>query len=144
MPRPRPAVIVAVLVLAAAAAVLVDRLVVTDREAVRARVEAAFDAAKRGDWAAFADALDDDAEWGGRGKEAAVARARRLAGSVPSNAWRLTIDEVTVDGGRATVRGRVSLAGGGVLGQGFEAGGRATLVERDGAWRIASVSEDPR
>jgi hypothetical protein len=143
--QPRPAVIVALLAVAAGVAFLVDRLVVTDREAVIARVEGAFDAAKRGDWDAFAEALDDDARWDGRGKDAAVARAKRLASMVSASTWRLTIDEVTVEGDRATVRGHVSLPGsGGALGDGARADGLAELVERDGTWRIASVSEAPR
>src|SRR5262245_56716570 len=67
------------LLLAVGLGILIERLVVTDAEAIEALLEEANDAAKDREWRRLRPLLSDDFTWQGRDADATVAEIERLA-----------------------------------------------------------------
>ena len=131
---------IALLVLAALGlAFVVERFVVTDREAIFELLGDAAAAVSRDDWEAVGRSIDEAYSARGRDKEALLAWARERWRKSSMRVLILEIVEVTVEGDRATAR---VVAWPGTRFSGFAYPGRVDLVRRDGDWRIDAVAAD--
>ena len=131
---------IAVLLLAAlAVALVVERLVVTDREAIFELIGDAAAAVSRDDWDAVGRSIDEAYSARGRDKEALLAWARERWRKSSMRVLILEIVEVQVDGDRASAR---VVAWPGTRFSGFAYPGRVDLVRRDDGWRIDAVAAD--
>jgi hypothetical protein len=136
MVRPRPRSLLIAALLAVGLGFLIERLVVTDTEAIEALLEEARDAAKDREWARLRPLLSDDFVWQGRNADETVAEVARLAErhgpTMIEVAWgavapaRLRCD-VEVD-----VRARVGLYHHGVR-------VRVTFAKEKDGWRMLEV-----
>src|SRR5262245_3409194 len=79
MVRPRPRSLLIGLLIAIGLGVLIERLVVTDTEAIEALLEEARDAAKERQWSRLPPLLSDPSTGYGRGPDETVAELTRLA-----------------------------------------------------------------
>jgi hypothetical protein len=79
MVRPRPRSLLIGLLIAVGLGVLIERLVVTDTEAIEALLEEARDAAKDREWNRLRPLLSDSFTWHGLGPDETVAELTRLA-----------------------------------------------------------------
>jgi hypothetical protein len=133
----RRPLVVAGLLLAVAAAWTVERLVVTDREAIEALLSETADAAKRGDWAAVRRALVEDFQ--GMEADEVVSWIRGFAGAGVFPGWSLSVEDVAVEGDRAAARATVRLGPYGSY------SGEAGLERTEAGWRVRSIApDDPR
>jgi hypothetical protein len=138
----RTAVVFLSLLAALGLGLLLERWIVTDREAIERLLRDAAESARRGDWDAVRAALADDFE--GEDPARVVERARALASRAPG-AWSLSVEEVLVEGDEAAARVRVHLAGFRPGGGGLAAEGRLGLARTGSGWRVRSIStDDPR
>ncbi|MFO0931361.1 MAG: hypothetical protein U1E39_01480 [Planctomycetota bacterium] len=133
----RPRLLLAVVALAGGLAWLVERLVVTDAEAVEAALERAAADASRGAWDAVADAFDDTYLSGGRDKAAFLAWARAQWNRAALRAITVDVLDVRVEGDRAAARVEARLQP-----YAQRVPGSVDLERRDGAWRIVRVAPD--
>lgn len=136
MVRPRPRSLLIAALLAVGLGVLIERLVVTDTEAIEALLEEARDAAKDRDWGRLRPLLSDGFAWQGRGPDETVEEIARLAqrhgptmidvtwGAIAPSRLRC---DVEVD-----VRARVGL---------YHYGGkvRVTFAKEEDGWRMLEV-----
>jgi hypothetical protein len=137
----RRALAVPAVLLAAVAALLLERWIVTDREAVEELLHEAAEAAERGDWHAVRAAIDDDFE--GMDPDAFVARAHALS-TAGASGWSLRVDDVAVEGDRASARVEVRFSPFSGASP-WNTAGSVGLVRAASGWRIRSVSpDDPR
>jgi hypothetical protein len=83
MVRPRGRSLLLGLLLAVGLGVLIERLVVTDAEAIEALLEEFRDAAKDREWKRIRPVLSDDFAWGQRGPDETVAEVERIAQRYP-------------------------------------------------------------
>jgi len=120
-------------------ALVVERFVVTDREAIFELIGDAAAAVSRDDWEAVGRSIDDAYSVRGRDKEALLAWARERWRKSSMRVLVLEIGEVKVDGDRATAR---VVAWPGTRFSGFAYPGRIDLVRRDDGWRIDGVTAD--
>lgn len=117
----------------------VERLVVTDREAIeRVLEDAAADVSKR-DWDAFAAAVDDGYAERGRDKQAFVGWVRGLYESRHPAGVGVDVADTTVDGDRAATRVVVKP---GAPYAGIRVNGRVEFVRTPAGWRISGVATD--
>jgi ketosteroid isomerase-like protein len=116
--------------------VLVERLIVTDAEAVEAVVEQAADAVKQGDFAALADLLDMDYKGEGGDKDGAIAYAQRIWGQWRPMGLRAAVGQVEVNGDEASAP---TMVRGQVLGRPFGIRVGFGLKRTDDGWRISSA-----
>jgi hypothetical protein len=126
------------LVLALGLGVLVERLVVTDTEAVEALLDEAIAAVKARELGRLRPLLADDFDFHGRGPEAALAEAQRLLDRHRPTLLELTPGPVVVAGSRAEVLLKVrALAYGGAYAGWLALG----LVRERTGWRLLSAAE---
>jgi hypothetical protein len=116
---------------------LVERVVVTDAEAVEAVLERAADDASRGAWDAVADAFDDEYQANGRDKAAFLAWAKAQWTRAALRAITVDVLDVRVEGERAVARVDAR-----VQPYAQRVPGTVDLERRDGAWRIVRLSPD--
>ena len=131
--------LLALVVLVGAAAFAVERLVVTDAEAVERTLEDAAAAVTRGDWAAFTAAVVDDFADRGQDKASFVAWAQDLWRRSQAKSVEVDVGDVRVEGDRAAARVVVRP---GVPWAGVRVPGRVDLVRAGDGWRIESVAAD--
>jgi len=132
--------LVLLLVLAAGGlAWLVERLIVTDAEAIESTVERLAAHASTGRWADFEALLSDDFDspWGDKGK---------FPKAVADLMKRFDVKTAAVTCGQITVRGDRGAAAVTVRGSGAAAGfpvpGRVDLVKTSDGWRVEAVTSD--
>jgi predicted lipid-binding transport protein (Tim44 family) len=126
------------LLAAGLAAFLIERLVVTDEEAIRATIDGAVAAVEHGDFEALREAIDEEYREGRDDRDAAVRRVESLYRTFQPTGLDADVVAVTVngdaDGDRADVRmvlrarshrARVTVA--------------ATMVRRGKAWKVLSA-----
>lgn len=133
----RPRLLLAAVALVGGLAWLVERLVVTDAEAVEAVLDRAASDASRGAWDAVADALDDGFREGGRDRAAFVAWARAQWTRASLRAITVDVLDVRVEGDRAAARVDARLQP-----YAQRVPGTVELERRDGAWRIVRLAPD--
>jgi hypothetical protein len=135
----RPRLVLLAALAAVVVGVVVERLIVTDREAITATIEDDAAAVSRDDWDAVARTIADDYSEGGRDKAALIEWARRLWRS--SGAARVSIDvgDIRVEGDHAAAR--IVVRPGSRL-SGFEFPGRLDFVRTHDGWRIDGVAAD--
>jgi hypothetical protein len=128
------------LLLALGIGVLVERLVVTDTEAVEALIADAFDRLKERDVTGLRPLLSDDFEHRGRGPDEALAHAQGLIDRHKPTLLELRRGPVVAVAPRAQAEVDVkALAyGGGWIGR-----LRLTLRKESAGWRIVGVEEGP-
>ena len=119
-------------------AFVVERLVVTDREAVTALLEDAAAAVSKNDWEKLSGALDDDYAEHGRDRAAFVSYVAGLAKQYKPQGVGIEVAEPTIDGDHAAARVVVKP---GAPFIGVRIDGRVDLVRRRDGWRIVGVSE---
>lgn len=135
-----PGMLVTLLPLLGVAAFVVERLVVTDAEAVEARIEAAAEAADRRDFEALRAYLSRDFSADGRDREAFADWVERQVRAGDPRGIEVDLDEVTVGEGEARVRGELRF---GAWGRTLHAKFEARLVLEEDEWRIVSAREAP-
>jgi hypothetical protein len=135
----RSRLVLAVLAVAALAAWGIERLVVTDREAIEALLDGARASVLREDWDGIRDVIADDYAERGLDRDGAVSWIRDLWRRSQMKSLTLTIDEVRVEGDRAAARVTVSP---GLPFAGARFGGRVELERRTGGWRITGMAPD--
>jgi len=133
----RPRLLLAAVALVGGLAWLVERLVVTDAEAVEAVLERAAADASRGAWDAVADALDEGFREGGRDGAAFVAWARAQWTRAALRAITVDVLDVRVEGDRAAARVDARLQP-----YAQRVPGTVELERRDGTWRIVRIAPD--
>jgi hypothetical protein len=129
----------AVLAFLALAAWGLERLVVTDREAIVALLEGAETSVVREDWDAVAGAIAEDYAERGLDRDGAVAWVRDLWRRSAMKSLTLDVDDLRVEGDRAAAR--VTVRPGLPFG-GTRFGGRVDLERRPGGWRITGMAPD--
>ena len=117
----------------------IERLVISDREAIESLLERAATSVSRDDWDALANALDEEYAEHGRDKQAFVAFVRGLKERHRPQGVGLEIGDTTVDGDRAETRVVVKP---GAPYIGLRIGGRVVLVRSPDGWRIRGVTEE--
>jgi hypothetical protein len=117
----------------------VERLVVTDREAIESLLETSAAAVSRDDWAAFEATIDDAYAARGRDKRAFVAFVRGLKERHKPAGVGIEIGDTAVAGDQAAAHVVVKP---GAPYVGLRVGGRVDVVRSPGGWRIVAVSED--
>ena len=124
---------------AVALAFLIERLIVTDGEAITSLVADDVSAILRDDWDAVTRSIDDDYSERGRDRAQLVAWARDLWGRVQTRALSIDVQEIRVAGDHAAAR--IVVRPGGRL-SGLEFAGRLEFVRRRDGWRIDGVAAD--
>lgn len=130
-----------VLLLAVALGVVIERLVVTDAEALEQLLRDAREAVTERAFERLRPLLSDDFEWQGLGPDDALARVARLTDRAKPT--RLVVDwgEVIVAGDRANVRLRVQVW---VHGGAYPGEAQLTFAREPQGWRvIQAVSFGP-
>jgi hypothetical protein len=129
-------ILVLALVAAPATALLIERLVVTDEEAVTVRIEAASAAVANRDFAALRDALDEEYAADGRDREAAARYVEAQVRRYEPTSLAVDVRDVVVHGDVATAKavltGRTSLYGDSIVVE-------VSLRKRPDGWRITSA-----
>jgi hypothetical protein len=123
-------------VLAPAAAYLIERLVVTDREAVTTLIEAAAGAVANRDFVALKDALDEEYSAEGRDRDEAARYVEAQVVRHEPTAIGVNVRDVAVNGDVATARVGLN-ARAGVYRQRIEV--EVRLRRRPEGWRITSA-----
>jgi uncharacterized protein DUF4440 len=122
-----------------AAAVLawgIERLIVTDREAIEAAVERGARAVERGDWDAVASIFDDEAIEGGRSKSDLVKYVKSSWAASGATSLSAEVLDLTVSGDRASSRIRARPGGRGLAyGEGV-----VSWVRRGDGWKATGIS----
>lgn len=118
-------------------AVGIERLIVTDREAIEDVGEALARTAGAEQWGPFEALLHPDFEYGGRGKSEAIARVRGLIRKYQPISLEVSLYGIEIEGDRATAAGKVTAV---VYGR-LQQVRIETVFERgeDGAWRLRSL-----
>ncbi len=125
-----------VLLLVGGAAFLLERLVVTDAEAVEALVERAADAVRDGDFEALAATLGAEFRVEGRAGEEAVAWIRKLRRNYRPLGIEAEVGDVEVAGDRAVAPTVVSMT---VLARPVRLGAAVHCRLIDGQWLITAA-----
>jgi hypothetical protein len=136
----RPGNLLLVLLFAGVVAYIVERLVVTDIEAVEMVVAEATEACRRGDFDALREHLSEDFEYldgssRPHDREASVRAVRVAFGLFRPIGLATRLNDVAVTGETATARATVSASGGR-----FEV--RLSLRREDGRWRLTGATSD--
>lgn len=139
MPALSPRRIVAFLLAFAALGYGIERLVVTDREAIEELLERAAATVSHDDWDGFAATVDDDFAARGRNKPAFVAFVRTLKDRYKPGGVGLEIGGATINDDRAAAP-VVVLPGAPYVG--MRVGGHVDLVRTGAGWRIAAATVD--
>ena len=126
------------MLLAALLAWGVERLVVTDREAIESLVEGAAAAVNRDDWDAVATAFDEEITAGAKTKAALLAWIRDAALRVHPTSLSAHVLDLKIAGDRA--RARVHASGGSNTGP-FGVSAEVDLARREDGWKITGISE---
>ena len=137
LPLTRPRLLLAAVIAFGGLAWLVERLVVTDTEAVTAVLDDVAAAASRGDWEAVAAAIDDDFLEAGRGKDAFLAWAKGQWKSASLRGIALDVLDVRVEGHQAAARVEATLQPYAV-----RVPGRVDLERRGDAWKLVRAAPD--
>jgi len=116
----------------------IERLIVTDREAIETLVEGAAKAVSKGDWGGFAAAIDDAYAERGQDKKDFVAWVRTTYDRYHPGDVGVEVADTTVEGDHAATRIVVKPS----FPAGYRFGGRVELVRSPDGWRIAGVASD--
>jgi len=106
--RPRPSLWLGALIVLGGLVFLVERLIVTDAEAVEALVERAAEAVREGDFEALAATLAPGFTLEGRSREEAVDWIRTLRRRYQPRGIEVEVEDVAVDGEAATATARAA------------------------------------
>ena len=132
----RRTVVLLVIVGAAVLAWAVERLIVTDREAIEAVVERGARAIERGDWDAVAAIFDDEALEGGRDRRELLRFVKSSWQASGATSLSAEVLDLTVSGDRASSRIRARPGGRGLAyGEGV-----VSWVRRESGWRVTGIS----
>ena len=129
---------IAVLVVLGAALLAwgVERLIVTDREAIEAIVEGGARAVERGDWDAVAAIFDDEVVEGARDERDFVKQLRSYWQASGATSLSTEVLDLTVSGDRASARVRARPGG-----RGFAYGeGTVSWVRRPNGWKASGIA----
>lgn len=137
--RLRPSLWLGVLAVVAGLVLLVERLIVTDAEAVEALIERAAEAVRQGDFEALADTLEADFTVDGRTGEEALTWIRRLYRNFRPLGIEVEIGEIEVVDDRAMAPTVVSMT---VMARPFRFAASVHCQRTDGDWRIVSAILD--
>src|SRR5262245_1506603 len=118
--------------------VLVDHLIVTDKERVERVVRDVRDAVVRNDWAAVASFVDEDVTLGARDKASLVESWRSMWRASALSTIDADVSDVAVEGDRAAARVRVGP--GGIVARSW-GDGLVHFVRRDDGWKISGVDD---
>ena len=121
---------------AALAAWGIERLIVTDKEAIEAIVEAGARAVERGDWDAVAAIFDDEVVVGGKDKRDAVKRLRAYWEASGATSLSTEVRDLVVSGDQASARIRAWPGGRGLA----YGEGTVTWVRRPGGWKATGIA----
>ncbi len=135
----RPRLVLLLLLATGGLAWLVERLIVTDAEAIESTMTRLATTASARDWEAFEALLGDEFEsaWGDRGKfPRAVAE---LMKQYDVKDAEVTCGEITVRGDRGAAS--VTILPGAPF-RGFRVPGRADLVRTTDGWRLVGITSD--
>lgn len=135
----RPRLLLLILLAVGGIAWLVERLVVTDAEAIGSAVTRLASSASAKDWEAFEALLADDFDspWGDRAKFTRMLAELMKRYDVKDTGVRL--GDVTVRGDRGAAA--VTALPGAPF-QGLRVQGRVDLVRTDDGWRVVGVTSD--
>ncbi|MHC5009676.1 MAG: nuclear transport factor 2 family protein [Planctomycetota bacterium] len=136
MPRLSPGTALLGLFLLVGIVIVVERLVVTDREAIRSLVEEATTALREGDFDALADLVHPDYEGEGENAAGAVQRARTVWLRYRPGGLSTELGEISLDGDRAEAPAE---AKGWVIGQRMAVSMELTFERMATGWRIRSA-----
>lgn len=117
-------------------AFFLDRMIVTDREAIETLVETATEAARAGDFEALAEALDDDYQGKGGSRDGALRLVKSLWATWKPMNLDTDLGEIEVDGDHAEAPMTVT---GQVLGRPLALKLRTTFRKRDKGWKLAGA-----
>jgi len=134
--RLRPSLWLGVLLLAAGLVYLVERLIVTDAEAVQALVERAAEAVREGDFEALAGTLGAEFTVEGRTGQEAVDWIRKLKRNYRPLGLEVEVGEVEVSEDRAMAPTQVSMT---VLARPVRFDAAVHCQNTNGEWRITSA-----
>ena len=116
----------------------VERLIVTDREAIEAAVERGARAVERGDWAAVGDVFDDEAIEGPRSKTEIVRMLRRYWEASGATSLSAEVLDLKVSGDQASTRIRARPGGRGLAyGEGV-----VSWVRRESGWKASGIANE--
>ena len=114
----------------------IERLIVTDKEAIEAVVEAGAHAVERGDWDAVAAIFDDEVVVDGKDKRAAVRRLRAYWEASGATSLSTEVLDLVVSGDQASARVRARPGG-----RGWAFGeGTVTWVRRPQGWKATGIA----
>ena len=132
----RRTVVLLAIVGAAVLAWAIERLIVTDREAIEAVVERGARAIERGDWDAVASIFDDEALEGGRDRRELLRFVKSSWEATGAASLSAEVLDLAVSGDRASSRVRARPGGRGLAyGEGV-----VSWVRREGGWRVTGIS----
>lgn len=137
MTRFRWILLIAVGVLALAWAV--ERLIVTDGEAIEALLEGQASVIVRGEWDALEKTIVEDYDERGKNRAGLVSWVRDTWQRSGARSLDVHVEETRVEGDRA--RARVTVSPGMPFG-GMRVSGSVELRRTEDGWRIASVAPD--
>ena len=136
MNQTRPSIWLGALLALLGLGFLVERLVVTDAEAVEALVERAAESVREADFEALAATLDPEFTVEGRTGDEAVAWIRKLQRNYRPLGIEVEIGEIEVHEDRAMAPTEVSMT---VMARPLSFRAAVHCRKVDGAWRIASA-----
>ncbi len=116
-----------------------ERLIVTDAEAIETVLENAAKAVSKSDWDALAATIDEEYAERGRDKKAFVAFVRATYERYHPAGVGVEVADTTVEGDHAATR--VIVKPGAPYG-GMRIGGRVEFVRSPEGWRISGVASD--
>lgn len=134
--RPRHLLSLGVLIALAALGIWIERLVVTDAEAIRILVEKTAAAAGNGDFETVAEALDPAYEAEGRDREELIAWLQTLWRRLRPLDVQVDLGEVALDGDEASAPALVTAK---VLGRPVQVDVEATFHRTESGWRISGA-----
>ncbi len=136
MMRPRPLLWLGAVCVLLGVAWGIERLVVTDKEAIRALVERTTEAVKTGDFDAVAQAFDPAYDAEGRDRDGMVEYLRTLWRRFRPLGLEVDLGEVTVEGDDASALAEISAN---VVGRPTRIEVTTVFRRTDAGWRIAAA-----
>ena len=134
--RPRILIWLGLPALLVGLAIAVERLVVTDREAIGDLVDRAAEAAMKGDFPAFAETLDVEYQADGRDRSAMVEYIETRWRRYRPHGFDVQLGEIRLEGDEASAPIEVTVF---VAGRPMPIPGEVHFVRRDDGWKIASA-----
>jgi hypothetical protein len=132
----RRSIVLLAFVGAAVLAWAIERLIVTDREAIEAAVDRGARAVERGDWDAVASIFDDEIAESGRDKKELVRFVKSSWEASGATSLSAEVLDLLVSGDRASSRVRARPGGRGLAyGEGV-----VSWVRREDGWKATGIS----